>query len=92
MIRVLIERQVRDGNLEHYKDIISRAKLLAGHTTGFIAGEMLSDLEDPNRVLVISLWDDEGAWSQWKHSNDRADLNQQLSHLLRGPESIRIYA
>ncbi len=91
MIRVLIERQIKEGTLGRYKDIITHAKQLAGHVRGYVSGEMLFEAKDPNSVMVLSIWHDEQAWQDWCKSPMRIEINDALADILLEPENIRIF-
>jgi quinol monooxygenase YgiN len=91
MIKVLIERTLKPGCWDSFQAAIRQARLKADSVEGFIAGELLQDLSNPNETLVISAWKEERFWEQWLNSPEREKLNQTIADLLDGPERIKIY-
>ena len=91
MIRVLIERHIKDGHLDQYKDVIKHAKKSAGNVQGYVSGEMLSEAKNPHIVMVMAQWTDEQSWLSWEKSPVRLNIINALKDILVGNESIRIF-
>lgn len=56
MIRVLIERRIRDGEGPVYERIQRELRFEALREHGYFSGETWRDIDDPNHYVVISTW------------------------------------
>jgi len=90
MIRVIIERHIKDNHLEEYLDLIRLARKQANDQSGFIAGELLHEKDNPQHAMIISSWEDYEAWEQWFESDQRAETLRQMSPFLIEQEIITI--
>ncbi len=91
MIRVLIERYLADGKVSEYYQAIRQLKQKAGQMDGFLSGEMLVDIEDSRRCLVVSNWQDLDSWKQWANSERRNVAKDKMRQMLIEDEKITIY-
>jgi heme-degrading monooxygenase HmoA len=91
MIKVVIERHVKDGCQTAYKETISQAKKAASHTDGYISGEILVDSADNHHILVLSTWESQDSWSSWANSEERNKVLEAISPLLVSEEAVSIY-
>ncbi len=91
MIRVLIERYLADGKVSEYYLAIRLLKQKAGQMDGFLSGEMLVDIEDSRRCLVISNWQDLDSWKKWANSEKRNIAKDKMRQMLIEDEKITIY-
>jgi heme-degrading monooxygenase HmoA len=67
----------------------SRAK--ATNAKGYISGETLRALDDPNKFLVLSNWNSADDWKAWEKDPERLKLQQELAPLLIGKEKCTLY-
>jgi len=90
MIKVIIERHVAEELADHY-DKIARdtlQKAMAAH--GFISGESLRNLKDPNHRVVMATYRTVQDWDRWHHSDERRAMMDVISQMLEGEEKITI--
>ena len=91
MIRVVIERHIRNGCFSDYIELIRDAKKQAStNHQGFIAGELLQEKTEQNHAVIISSWEDYEAWDKWQGSDDRAAVLAQMRPLLENDEKITV--
>jgi antibiotic biosynthesis monooxygenase (ABM) superfamily enzyme len=90
MITVLIERHIAPGMASTY-DNFARKMLQATVTApGFISGESLHGIEDPNvRYILIKLQNREN-WQHWLASPERREVVSLLRPILILPEKITL--
>lgn len=91
-IRVLIEREIEPGQEVKLLQILMQMRSKALRSKGYISGETLRALNDPNKYLVISTWQDVEAWKVWQKSEEREKYEKEMKQLLRAPERTAIYA
>jgi len=92
MIKVIIERKIKQGSEAAYKEAIFQAKKAAGKTDGYLGGEMLVDQNDSNHVLVVSTWKDRESWIDWANSDGRDHVLNAINPMLESEEAVTIYS
>ena len=89
MIRVIIERHVKEG--ESLSPRLRELRAAAMHQPGYVTGETLVSTEDKSIVTVISTWHSLEDWKAWEISETRARLYQQIEPLLVEKPKVRTY-
>ena len=90
-IRVLIERRVEPANKLRLGQLLVNLRSRAMQAEGYISGETLRSLEDPNDILVISTWNSVEEWQRWESSAERKALQAQIDSLLTEKSKTRIF-
>ena len=90
MIRVIIERQIKEGCFHDYLDMIRRARKQATAIDGFIAGELLQEKSNKNMAVIISSWENYEAWQKWLSSEERNNVLKEMRPLLESDEKITV--
>lgn len=81
-VRVMIRRRIPKGKEKEAIAIITALRMLASRFPGYISGETLHNIEDPEEFIVISNWRTLEAWNAFfddpkrKALQDRIDLLQ----------------
>ncbi|ROR03040.1 antibiotic biosynthesis monooxygenase family protein [Desulfosoma caldarium] len=91
-VRVIIERVVdpdRELVLQH-KLVELRAKAM--QSRGYISGETLRSVNNPQKFLVISTWASLNDWKSWENNPERKRLQKEIDVLLKAPANVEIYA
>jgi heme oxygenase (mycobilin-producing) len=90
-IRVFIEREIQPGNDLKLHQLLMQLRTKAMLQKGYITGETLRDLNNPNRFLVIGTWNSIEEWQIWQSNPERKQLQTQLEQFLKGPERSNLY-
>ena len=90
-VRVLIDREIEPGSEAKLLQLLVQMRSKAMRTKGYISGETLRDLTDPNKFLVISTWNSVEDWKAWEAGPDRKQFQEELKPLLRVPERATIF-
>ena len=90
-VKVLIKRRIKDGTLNEASKLLIKARYNAMGQQGYISSETLSGCDDPNNVVVISMWQRIENWNQWKNSDLRAEKEAEFEALLDGPAKYETY-
>ena len=90
-IRVLIEREVEPGQETKLQLFLTQARTKAMKARGYISGETLRALDNPNKYLVLSNWNTVEDWKAWEKDPERAKLQQELVPMLHGREKCTIF-
>ncbi|MEJ2233103.1 MAG: antibiotic biosynthesis monooxygenase [Syntrophobacterales bacterium] len=90
-IRVLIERRIVPENQPVLSSLLMRLRGKAMQARGYISGETLRSLQDPNEYLVISTWNSLDDWKRWEAEKERQEIQSQIDSLLRAPALQRVF-
>jgi len=91
MIRVLIERYLKEGKREDLIPLLMKLRAEAMHQPGYVTGETLVSTEDPSVITVLSTWRSLDDWNAWEKSEPRLKLYWQIEPLLKDKAKIGIY-
>ena len=88
-VKILIERKFKeDPSVEEIKTI-NELRIGAMQRKGYISGETIVDINDQQRIVVISVWTNIADWEAWKNSDERQKLEADLNKNLKQPPIIR---
>jgi heme-degrading monooxygenase HmoA len=90
-IRVLIERRIVPENEPVLNSLLMKLRGKALLAKGYISGETLRSLDDPNEYLVISTWNSLEDWKRWEADRERQEIQSRIDSLLRAPSIERIF-
>ena len=91
MIRVLIERHIKEGNRGNLVHLLREMRTVAMHQPGYVTGETLESTEDASIIAVLSTWRSLKDWKAWDKSGQRMKLYQQIEPLLVEKPKLSIY-
>ncbi len=90
-IRVLIERKIIFENEPSLNNLLMKLRGKAMLARGYISGETLRSLDDPNEYLVISTWNSLQDWKAWEADKERKEIQSEIDRLLRAPSIQRVF-
>lgn len=90
MIRVLIERHIAESLAPAYEERSRRILQNAVSAPGFVSGEALTDVHDPNHRYTLANWRSEVHWLRWLHSEERRALMAELIPMMDRDEIITV--
>ncbi len=90
-VKVLIKRKIKDGKINDASKLLIKARYNAMGQPGYISSETLSGCDDPNNVVVISMWQRIENWNQWKNGGLREENETAFEALLDGPTEYETY-
>lgn len=91
MIRVLIERRLAEGVEEDLQRAMREMRREAIHVPGYLSGETLRSIADPNRYVIISSWRSKQEWEAWSRSETRKRIEARIAPLLAEPERLMVF-
>ena len=92
MVKVLVERAIKGQNVRGIVRLLRQLRVKALQQPGYISGETLHAVDDPNCYLVISLWESLEDWRQWEKNPERQKAVLEIDSLLESPPRTRVYA
>jgi len=81
-VKVLIKRKIKNGKLSEASKLLIKARYAAMGQQGYISSETLTDCNEPNNVVVVSMWQNIEDWNQWKKSDLRSEIETGFELLL----------
>jgi heme-degrading monooxygenase HmoA len=90
MVKVLLERTIRGQNVSQIVRLLRQLRILAMQQPGYISGETLHGLDDPNFYLVISTWESPEQWQIWLNNPERQKLSAEIDSYLESPTRMRV--
>lgn len=90
-VKVLIKRKIQEDKAREMIPLFREMRTQANKQPGYISGETLRSLSDPEEFLVISTWQSSKDWENWLKSSERNDVQQKIDQLLGGKTQFEIY-
>ena len=81
-VKVIITRRFKDGYLKDASKMLIQARNNAMKEDGYIASETLSNCDDPNEIVVLSMWESRQHWWRYKDSAARRDLEREFEAIM----------
>jgi quinol monooxygenase YgiN len=81
-VKVLIKRKIKNNKMSEASKLLIKARYAAMGQQGYISSETLTDCDDPNNIVVISMWQKIENWNQWKNTALRSEINTEFKALL----------
>jgi heme-degrading monooxygenase HmoA len=90
-VKILIRRQVPQEKAKAMIPLFRQMRALATEQSGYITGETLRSLENPQEFMVISTWQSSEDWSRWLQSKERNEVQKKIDDLLGGETQYEIF-
>ncbi|OPX39446.1 MAG: antibiotic biosynthesis monooxygenase [Deltaproteobacteria bacterium] len=81
-IKIIITRKVSKDKEANLLPLLIQLRALATAQPGYISGETLRNIQDPEEYLVISTWQSKENWDKWVSSPQRAEIQDKIDSLL----------
>ena len=91
MVKVILERTIKGKNVGEIARLLRQMRVKALQQPGYVSGETLHALDDPNLYLVISTWESMSHWQAWVENPDRQKLQGELDAYLESPTKTRVF-
>lgn len=91
MIKVHIKRKVPPDKMEELRALINQMRSMTMGRPGYIAGESLQRVDQPDESLVVSKWQSIEHWRQWLDSEERAAIQAKIDQLVGEETQYEIY-
>ena len=81
-IQVIIKRKWQVEKPGELLPLLTELRSCAKEQPGYISGETLRSLDDPEDFLVIGKWETVDDWQNWFHSKERRDIQGEVDSLI----------
>jgi len=90
-VKILIKRKFKDAEFKAGCKLITKARYSAMKQVGYISSETLSDIEDPNKLVIISMWQNLDSWERWANSELRKEIEDEIQKIIDIPTEYEKY-
>ena len=81
-VQVMIKRKFKVDNPEKLISLLTQLRIRAKDQPGYISGETLRSLNNPEDYLVFSKWETADDWNKWLHSKERRAIQGKVDSLV----------
>jgi len=81
-VQVMIKRKFKVDNPEKLIPLLTELRIRAKEQPGYISGETLRSLNNPEDYLVFSKWETADDWNKWLHSKERRNIQGEVDSLV----------
>ena len=90
-VKIIIKRTVPQDKAREMIPLFRQMRASATNQPGYITGETLRSLENPEEFIVISTWQSSEDWKKWLQSKERNEIQVKIDDLLGGETQYSIY-
>lgn len=90
-VKILIKRTVPQDKEKELMPLLKELRNLGVNQPGYISGETLKNVDNPNEVLVISTWQSAIDWNEWVRNDKRREIQDQIDFLLQAITEYSVY-
>jgi heme-degrading monooxygenase HmoA len=81
-IEVMIKRKITQGpQARKVVPLILKLRSMATFQPGYISGETLCNLDNPEDCLVVSRWESREHWEAWSGSSERSNIQEKIEEI-----------
>jgi len=91
LVKVIIKRKIQEGRTREVFALLNKMRADATHQRGYVSGETIINHDNPQEMLVISIWQGMENWLKWKENPERKANEVQLERWLDGPTEYNAY-
>ena len=73
-------------------ELLVESRSIANRQAGYISGETLRNVNNPEEYVVISTWRSLEDWQRWFANEKRAELEGKVDALIGSPTIYKIYS
>ncbi|MGI9537829.1 MAG: antibiotic biosynthesis monooxygenase family protein [Desulfocapsaceae bacterium] len=90
-VKIFIKRNVSEGNIPELTVLLKRLRSVTLMQPGYISGQTLKRLDQPNECMVISTWRSIEDWNDWVQNDKRITIQKEIDNLLGVETEYEIY-
>ncbi len=90
-VKILIRRLLPQDKARKMVPLFREMRVQANNQPGYISGETLRNLDNPDEFLVISTWESSNDWKNWVQSKERKEVQDKIDELLGGKTQYEIF-
>ena len=81
-VKVIITRRFKEGYIREAAKLLIEARNNAMHEEGYISSETLNNCDNPDEIVVLSMWESRQDWWRYKESAARQELEHRFDEMM----------
>lgn len=81
-VKIITQRTVSPDRQGDLQLVLRQLRMQAINQPGYITGETLISVDNPNTYVVISTWDSLEDWKAWESNPQRREIQSKIEALL----------
>lgn len=90
-VKIFIKRKVSPENVLELTALLKRLRSLTLSQAGYIYGETLRRVDQPDENMVISTWRSLDDWNAWINNGERIAIQEEVDRLLGEKTEYSVY-
>jgi len=90
-VKIIIRRRVSKDKEAQLLPLLLELRSKATSQPGYISGETLRNVDDPEDFVVISTWQSVENWKAWDAGKGKAEIQDKIDALLGEKTTYGIY-
>ena len=90
-VKILIKRKVKATAMAEVSKMLVQARTNALGKNGYISSETLSNCDNPNEIVVVSMWRSKADWDVYKEDQNRMEFEREFEQLFESPTEYCVY-
>jgi heme oxygenase (mycobilin-producing) len=90
-VKIIIKRKIPKGKEGQLLPLLLELRSKATTQPGYISGETLRNVNDPEDYVVISTWQSVEDWKAWEARKGRAEMQNKIDSLLGARTTYGVY-
>ncbi len=90
-IKILIKRKFKNANKKNVSEVIYEFRKLAMDASGYLSSESLYGCDDPNLILVQSMWKTKEDWDNYMKSPSRKETERKCADQFERPTEYETF-
>ena len=90
-VKIFIRRTVPQDKARKMIPLFRQMRASAATQSGYITGETLRSMDNPEEFMVVSTWQSSEDWNKWLKSDDRNKVQSKIDDLLGGETDYEIF-
>ena len=91
-VKVLITRRFKEDKVQEAMHFLNQLRTGGINQPGYIMGETLFSMEDPQKLVVISAWESKKHWDRWCNDPVRKRLVHKMEQMLLDPVQYEVFS
>ena len=90
-VKILIKRKIKGIAMAEVSKMLIQARTNALGKNGYISSETLSNYDNPNEILVVSMWRSKADWDVYREDQTRMNFERECEQLFDSPTEYSVY-
>ena len=89
-VKILIRRKFKKEALKNASAMLIKARTNAMGNQGYISTETLVNYDDPQSVIILSMWQSKDDWDRYRDSDTRKEHEDKYANMFEGSTEYEI--